>query len=72
MNLKTLRKPTKLNESQAMKSPLTIFLIGVSHEFGSFNDAVENEIVMNKWYVENRPGFPLKKLLTTVAHYARQ
>jgi hypothetical protein len=35
----------------------TIFLSGVSHEFGSFRDAVENEIEMKGCFAENQPGF---------------
>jgi len=41
-----------------MKSRPTIFLSGVSHEFGSFRDAVENEIEMKGCFAENQPGFP--------------
>ena len=40
-----------------MKSRPTIFLSGVSHEFGSFRDAVENEIEMKGCFAENQPGF---------------
>ena len=41
-----------------MKSRPTIFLSGVSHEFGTFRDAVENEIEMKDCFAENQPGFP--------------
>ncbi len=41
-----------------MKSRPTIFLSGVSHEFGSFRDAIENEIEMKGCHAENQPGFP--------------
>src|SRR5438046_838469 len=41
-----------------MKSCPTIFLSGVSHEFGAFRDAVENEIKMKGCFAENQPGFP--------------
>jgi uncharacterized protein DUF4062 len=41
-----------------MKSRPTIFLSGVSREFGSFRDAVENEIEMKGCFAENQPGFP--------------
>ena len=41
-----------------MKTRPTIFLSGVSHEFGSFRDAVENEIEMKGCFAENQPGFP--------------
>jgi hypothetical protein len=41
-----------------MKSRPTLFLSGVSHEFGSFRDAVENEIEMKGCFAENQPGFP--------------
>jgi hypothetical protein len=40
-----------------MKSRPTIFISGVSHEFGSFRDAVENEIEMKGCFAENQPGF---------------
>lgn len=40
-----------------MKSRPTIFLSGVSQEFGSFRDAVENEIEMKGCFAENQPGF---------------
>ncbi len=39
------------------KSRPTIFLSGVSHEFGSFRDAVENEIGVKGCFAENQPGF---------------
>jgi hypothetical protein len=39
-----LRKPPKLGERQTVKARLTIFLSGVSQEFATFRDAVENEI----------------------------
>src|SRR5215218_1329398 len=35
----------------------TIFLSGVSSEFRSFRDAVENEIEMKGCFAENQPGF---------------
>ena len=35
-----------------MKTRPTIFISGVSHEFGSFRDAVENEIEMNGCFVK--------------------
>ncbi len=41
-----------------MKSRPTLFLSGVSHELGSFRDAVENEIEMKGCFAENQPGFP--------------
>ena len=41
-----------------MKSRPTIFLSGVSCEFGSFRDAVENEVEMKGCFAENQPGFP--------------
>ncbi|MFN0205217.1 MAG: DUF4062 domain-containing protein [Planctomycetota bacterium] len=41
-----------------MKTRPTIFLSGVSPEFGSFRDAVENEIEMKGCFAENQPGFP--------------
>src|SRR5436190_21257187 len=41
-----------------MKSRTTIFLSGVSHEFASFRDDVENEIEMKGCFAENQPGFP--------------
>jgi hypothetical protein len=41
-----------------MKSRPTVFLSGVSHEFGSFRDAIENEIEMKGCFAENQPGFP--------------
>lgn len=41
-----------------MKSRPTLFLSGVSHEFSSFRDAVENEIEMKGCFAENQPGFP--------------
>ena len=41
-----------------MKARPTIFLSGVSHEFGRFRDAVENEIEMKGCFAENQPGFP--------------
>src|SRR5688500_2370164 len=40
-----------------MKSRPTIFLSGVSQEFGSFRDAVENEIEMKGCFAENQPDF---------------
>jgi len=40
-----------------MKAQPTIFLSGVSHEFGSFRDAVENEIQKKGWFAENRSSF---------------
>src|SRR5262245_8699896 len=40
-----------------MKTRPTIFISGVSHEFGSFCDAVENEIEMEGCFAENQPGF---------------
>jgi len=40
-----------------MKARPTIFLSGVSHEFGIFRDAVEDEIEMKGCYAENQPGF---------------
>ncbi len=33
-----------ISTRRAMKARPTLFLSGVSHEFGSFRDAVENEI----------------------------
>jgi hypothetical protein len=41
-----------------MKARPTIFLSGVSHELGSFRDAVENEIEMKGCFADNQPGFP--------------
>jgi hypothetical protein len=40
-----------------MKARPTIFLSGVSHEFGSFRDAVETEIQMKGCFAENQPSF---------------
>lgn len=40
-----------------MKSRPTIFLSGVSHEFGTFRDAVEVEIQKKGCFAENQPGF---------------
>jgi hypothetical protein len=40
-----------------MKSRPTIFISGVSHEFGSFRDAVENEIEKKGCFAENQPNF---------------
>jgi Domain of unknown function (DUF4062) len=40
-----------------MKPRPTIFISGVSHEFGSFRDVVENEIEMKGCFAENQPGF---------------
>ena len=40
-----------------MKPRPTIFLSGVSHEFGSFRDAVENEIEKKGCFAENQPSF---------------
>jgi hypothetical protein len=40
-----------------MKTRPTIFISGVSHEFGSFRDAMENEIEMKGCFAENQPGF---------------
>jgi hypothetical protein len=40
-----------------MKTRPTIFISGVSHEFGSFRDAVENEIKKRGCFAENQPGF---------------
>ena len=40
-----------------MKARATIFLSGVSHEFGSFRDAVENEIQTKGCFAENQPSF---------------
>src|SRR5262245_59391493 len=40
-----------------MKARPTIFISGVSHEFGSFRDAVENEIQMKGCFAENQPSF---------------
>ena len=44
-----------------MKSRPTIFLSGVSHEFGSFRDAVENEIEMKGCFAERHRGQTLPK-----------
>jgi len=41
-----------------MKARPTVFLSGVSDEFRSFRDAVENEIEMKGCFAENQPGFP--------------
>jgi hypothetical protein len=41
----------------AMKTRPTIFISGVSHEFGSFRDAVENEIEKKGCFAENQTGF---------------
>ena len=41
-----------------MKARPTIFLSGVSREFHTFRDAVENEIEMKGCFAENQPGFP--------------
>ena len=41
-----------------MKARPTLFLSGVSHEFGSFRDAVEIQIQMNGCFPENQPSFP--------------
>src|SRR5262245_38262816 len=40
-----------------MKTRPTIFISGVSNEFESFRDAVENEIEMKGCFAENQPGF---------------
>src|SRR5215218_6839052 len=40
-----------------MKLRPTIFLSGVSSEFESFRDAIENEIKMKGCFAENQPGF---------------
>jgi len=40
-----------------VKARPTIFLSGVSHEFGTFRDAVENEIEVKGCFAENQPGF---------------
>jgi Domain of unknown function (DUF4062) len=40
-----------------MKTRPTIFISGVSQEFGSFRDAVENEIEMKGCFAENQPDF---------------
>ncbi len=40
-----------------MKARPTIFLSGVSHEFGTFRDAVETEIQKKGCFAENQPGF---------------
>jgi tetratricopeptide (TPR) repeat protein len=40
-----------------MKPRTTIFLSGVSHEFGSFRDAVEVEIQKKGCFADNEPGF---------------
>ena len=40
-----------------MKSRTTIFLSGVSHELGSFRDAVETEIQRKGCFAENQPSF---------------
>jgi len=41
-----------------MKSRPTIFISGVSSEFQSFRDAVENEVEMKGCFAENKPNFP--------------
>ena len=41
-----------------MKARPTLFLSGVSHEFGSFRDAVEIQIQMKGCFPENQPSFP--------------
>src|SRR5262245_34666296 len=40
-----------------MKTRRTIFISGVSHEFGSFRDEVQNQIEMKGCFAENQPGF---------------
>jgi hypothetical protein len=40
-----------------MKTRPTIFISGVSSEFGSFRDAVENEVEKKGCFAENQPGF---------------
>ncbi|MBI1766002.1 MAG: DUF4062 domain-containing protein [Acidobacteria bacterium] len=40
-----------------MKARPTIFISGVSHEFGAFRDAVESEIKKKGCYAENQPNF---------------
>src|SRR6266550_521305 len=40
-----------------MKTRPTIFLSGVSHEFGTFRDAVENEIQKKGCFAENQSSF---------------
>ena len=55
MNLKTLRKPPKLGESQTMKSNLTIFISCVSDEFNSCLDTVQSGIEMEGSF-GTRPG----------------
>jgi hypothetical protein len=41
-----------------MKSRPTIFLSGVSHEFGTFRDAVEIEVQKKGCFAENQSSFP--------------
>src|SRR6185369_16794023 len=41
-----------------MKSRPTIFLSGVSHEFGPFRDAVEVEVQKKGCFAENQSSFP--------------
>lgn len=41
-----------------MKPRTTIFLSGVSHEFGSFRDAVVIEVPKKGCFADNQPGFP--------------
>jgi hypothetical protein len=40
-----------------MKPRTTIFLSGVSHEFGSFRDAIEVELQKKGCFADNQPGF---------------
>jgi nucleoside phosphorylase len=40
-----------------MKTRTTIFICGVSHEFGSFRDAVEVEVQKKGCFADNQPGF---------------
>jgi len=40
-----------------VKARRTIFLSGVSHEFGTFRDAVENEVQTKGCFPLNQPSF---------------
>jgi len=53
-----------------MKTRTTIFLSGVSHEFGSFRDAVEVEIQKKGCFADNQPGFA--PAYGTVEEYLRR
>jgi len=58
-----------------MKSRPTIFLSGVSHEFGTFRAAVQNEVQAKGCFAYNQPDFPpdhrtVEAMLTTLLREA--